>query len=200
MTEVKSLAPIKRRITTVSKQVEGYTINSAEDLTVATDTLSIIKTISKDMEAHRKSRVNPLNEEVKAINAEYKPLATDLGKAEDYIKGELLKYQEEVDRKAAEEAAKLEARVEKGTMRVDTAMRKMDDIETVGTSVKGARGSVQFRTTRDVEITDPSAVPLRYLMDEKVVAAIKAAVRKDALSGVEIPGVNVIEKKGVAAS
>lgn len=199
-TEVKSLAPIKRRITTVSKQVEGYVITSAEDLTVATDTLSIIKTISKDMESHRKGRVDPLNAEVKAINAEYKPLSADLGKAEDYIKGEMLKYQEEVDRKAAEEAAKLEARVEKGTMRVDTAMRKMDDIETVGTSVKGARGSVQFRTTRDVEIENPSAVPLRYLADEKVIAAIKAAVRKDALSGVEIPGVKVIEKKGVAAS
>lgn len=195
----KALAPFKRRITTVKKQVEGYVVTSAADLEVATDTLSIIKTVAKDMEADRKSRVKPLNDEVSAINAEYKPLTTDLGEAEDYIKKQILTYSEAVEKKAAEEAAKLEARVEKGTLRVDTAMRKMDEIETVGSNVQGVRGQVTFRTTRDVQIVDPTKVPLRYLNDEKVLKAIKAAVRKDALAGAKIDGVEVIEVKGVAA-
>lgn len=194
-----ALAPFKRKITTVQKTVEGFKITDNDSMVVATDTLSIIKDVSKAMEKQRKSRVDPLNKEVKEINAEYKPLATDLEKAEKIIKGEMLSYSNEVDRKAAEAAAKLEARVERGTMRTDTAMRKMDDIETMGSSVEGNKGSVNFRMVRVVKIVDATKIPAKYLNDEKVLDAIKAAVRTDVMNGTLVDGVEVVEEKQIAA-
>jgi hypothetical protein len=194
-----SIVPFKRKITTVQKQVEGFKITDNDSMVVATDTLSIIKDISKAMEKQRKLRVDPLNKEVKDINAEYKPLSTDLEKAEKYIKSEMISYSNEVDRKAAEAAAKLEARVEKGTMRTDTAMRKMDDIETMGSSVEGNKGSINFRMVRVVKIVDVTKIPAKYLNDEKVLDAIKSAVRTDVINGTLVDGVEVVEEKQIAA-
>jgi len=194
-----SIVPFKRKITTVQKQVEGFKITDNDSMVVATDTLSIIKNISKAMEKQRKLRVDPLNKEVKDINAEYKPLSTDLEKAEKYIKSEMISYSNEVDRKAAEAAAKLEARVEKGTMRTDTAMRKMDDIETMGSSVEGNKGSINFRMVRVVKIVDVTKIPAKYLNDEKVLDAIKSAVRTDVMNGTLVDGVEVVEEKQIAA-
>jgi hypothetical protein len=194
-----SIVPFKRKITTVQKQVEGFKITDNDTMVVATDTLSIIKDISKAMEKQRKLRVDPLNKEVKDINAEYKPLSTDLEKAEKYIKSEMISYSNEVDRKAAEAAAKLEARVEKGTMRTDTAMRKMDDIETMGSSVEGNKGSINFRMVRVVKIVDVTKIPAKYLNDEKVLDAIKSAVRTDVMNGTLVDGVEVVEEKQIAA-
>ena len=197
--EKTSIVPFKRKITTVQKQVEGFKITNSDEMVVATDTLSIIKDISKAMETQRKLRVDPLNKQVKDINAEYKPLSTDLEKAEKYIKSEMISYSNEVDRKAAEAAAKLEARVEKGTMRTDTAMRKMDDIETMGSSVEGNKGSINFRIVRVVKIVDVTKIPAKYLNDEKVLDAIRSAVRTDVMNGTLVDGVEVVEEKQVAA-
>lgn len=194
-----ALAPFKRKITTVQNTVEGFKITDNDSMVVATDTLSIIKDVSKAMEKQRKSRVDPLNKEVKEINAEYKPLSTKLDAAEKIIKNEMLAYSNEVDRKAAEAAAKLEDRVERGTMRTDTAMRKMDDIETMGSSVEGNKGSVNFRMVRVVKIVDVTKIPAKYLNDEKVLDAIKAAVRTDVMNGTMVDGVEVVEEKQIAA-
>jgi len=194
-----TLAPFKSKITKVQNTVEGFKITDNDTMVVATDTLSIIKDVSKAMEKQRKARVQPLNDEVKEINAEYKPLSTKLDAAEKIIKSEMLAYSNEVDRKAAEAAAKLEDRVERGTMRTDTAMRKMDDIETMGSSVEGNKGSVNFRMVRVVKIVDATKIPAKYLNDEKVLDAIKAAVRTDVMNGTLVDGVEVVEEKQIAA-
>lgn len=194
-----SIAPFKRKITTVQKQVEGFKITDNDSMVVATDTLSIIKDISKGIEKHRKDRVDPLNKQVKEINAEYKPLATDLAAAEKVIKTEMLAYSDKVEAEAAAKAAKLEDRVERGTMRTDTAMRKMDEIETVGSNVTGNKGSVNFKTVRVVKIVDVTKIPAKYLNDEKVLEAIKSAVRTDVMNGTLVEGVEVVEEKQVAA-
>lgn len=199
--EVKttSIVPFKRKITTIQKKVDGFKITNNDDMVVATDSLSIIKDISKGMETQRKSRVQPLNDEVKEINSEYKPLAADLKKAESYIKNEMLEYSNEVDRIAAEKAAKLESRVERGTMRTDTAMRKMDEIEKMGSSVEGSKGSVNFRMVRVIKVVDVTKIPAKYLNDAKVLDAIKSAVRTDVMNGTLVDGVEVVEEKQIAA-
>jgi hypothetical protein len=55
-----SIVPFKRKITTVQKTVDGFKITNADEMVVATDTLSVIKDISKAMEKQRKGRVDPL--------------------------------------------------------------------------------------------------------------------------------------------
>lgn len=199
MNENINLTPVKRQVTTISNQAGELFIDSKESLAQATDILSKIKTASKDVKNRKEEITKPLNEALKSARSFFKPLEDDLATAERTIKGKMLDYSNEVERKAAEEAAKLEKRVEKGTMRVDTAMRKMDEIETVDSQVKGESGAIQFRTVRNIKIVDPTKIPLKYLMNEKVLAAISAAVRTDVLNGTKVDGVEIVEEKQVAA-
>jgi len=199
MNENINLTPVKRQVTTISNQAGDLFIDSNESLAQATDILSKIKTASKDVKNRKEEITKPLNDALKSARSLFKPIEDDLATAERTIKGKMLDYSNEVERKAAEQAAKLEKRVEKGTMRVDTAMRKMDDIETVGSSVQGESGSIQFRTVRNIKIVDPTKIPLKYMMNEKVLAAISAAVRTDVLNGTKVEGVEIVEEKQIAA-
>lgn len=199
MTENINLTPVKRQVTTVSNQAGDLTIDSQESLAQATDILSKIKTSAKDIEKRKKEITDPLNKALKSARDLFRPLETDLATAERTIKDKMLDYTNEVEEEARKQAAKLEDRVERGTMRTDTAMRKMDEIETVGSSVQGEKGSVQFRTVRTIKIVDPTKIPLKYLSNEKVLAAISAAVRTDVLNGTKVDGVEIVEKKEIAA-
>jgi hypothetical protein len=194
-----NLTPAKRQVTTVSNQAGDLLIDSQESLSTATDILSKIKTSAKEIEKRKKEITDPLNASLKSARALFKPLEDDLATAERTIKGKMLDYSNEVEAAAAKAAAKLEDRVERGTMRTDTAMRKMDDIETIGSSVQGAKGSVQFRIVRNVKIVDPTKIPLKYLMNEKVMDALKTAVRTDVLNGTKVEGVEIVEEKQIAA-
>lgn len=199
MNENINLTPVKRQVTTVSNQAADMLIDSQETLANASDVLSKVKTAAKSVKSRKEEVTKPLNEALKAYRSQFKPLEDDLSLAEKTIKTKMLDYTEEIDRVAAEQAAKLEARVEKGTMKMDTAMRKMDDIETVGSSVQGQKGSIQFRIVRNVKIVDPTKIPMKYLTNEKVLAAISAAVRTDVLNGTKVDGVEIVEERQIAA-
>lgn len=199
MQEQPNLTPVKRQVTTISNQAGDLMIDSQESLSQATDILSKIKSSAKDLKSRKEEITNPLNAALKSARSLFKPLEDDLATAERTIKGKMLDYSNEVEEEARKKAAKLEDRVERGTMRTDTAMRKMDEIETVGSSVQGASGSVQFRTVRNIKIVDPTKIPLKYLSNEKVLAAISAAVRTDVLNGTKVDGVEIVEERQVAA-
>lgn len=199
MQEQPNLTPVKRQVTTISNQAGDLMIDSQESLSQATDILSKIKTSAKDLKSRKEEITNPLNAALKSARSLFKPLEDDLATAERTIKGKMLDYSNEVEEEARKKAAKLEDRVERGTMRTDTAMRKMDEIETVGSSVQGASGSVQFRMVRNIKIVDPTKIPLKYLSNEKVLAAISAAVRTDVLNGTKVDGVEIVEEKQIAA-
>lgn len=194
-----NLTPVKRQVTTISNQAGDLYIDSQPSLAEATDILSKIKTASKDVKTRKEEITKPLNDALKSARDLFRPLEDDLATAERTIKTKMLDYSNDIEAKRAAEAAKLEKRVEKGTMRVDTAMRKMDDLETVGSQVKGENGEVQFRMVRNIKITDPTKIPLKYLSNEKVIAAISAAVRTDVLNGTKVDGVEIVEEKQVAA-
>lgn len=198
-TQQPNLTPVKRQVTTIGNKAGDLVIDSEESLAAATDILSKIKESAKDIKERKEKITKPLNAALTSARELFKPLENDLATAERTIKDKMLDYSNEIEAKAAAAAAKLEARVEKGTMRTDTAMRKMDELETVGSQVKGAKGSVQFKTVRTIKIVDPTKIPLKYLSQPKVLEAISAAVRTDVMNGTKVDGVEIVEQKQVAA-
>jgi hypothetical protein len=194
-----NLTPIKRQVTTAVNRANDLSIDSPESLAQATDILKAVKDAGKVVKSRKEEITKPLNDALKSARDLFRPIEADLATGERIIKDKMLDYTNEVEAKRAAEAAKLEARVERGTMRTDTAMRKMDDLETVDSTVKGAKGSVNFREVRKVKIVDPKAIPLKYLMNEKVIDAIRAAVSTDVLNGTKVEGVEIVIEKVVAS-
>lgn len=197
--ENTNLTPVKRKATIAVNRANEIEINSDESLESATDILKEVKDASKVVKNRKEEITKPLNDALKSARDLFRPIEKDLQEGESIIKKKMLDYEKEIEAKRAEEAAKYEERVEKGTMRTDTAMKKMDDLETVGSNVKGEKGSANFRTVRTVKVVDPKKIPLKYLMNEKVLAAIASAVRTDVLNGTKVDGVEIVEEKQVAS-
>ncbi len=194
-----NLTPIKRQVTTAVNRANDITIDSQESLASAADILKAVKDAGKVVKGEKEKITKPLNDALKNARDLFRPIEDDLKTGERIIKDKMVDYEAEIEAKRAAEAAKLEARVEKGTMRTDTAMRKMDDLETVDSTVKGAKGSVNFREVRKVKIVDPTKIPLKYLANEKVIDAIRAAVSTDVLNGTKVEGVEIVIEKVVAS-
>ena len=192
--DTKEIAVVKQQATKALTAAQEITIESNGDLTKATDVLSRIKQAQKLIKSKKETITKPINEALKNVRSLFAPVEQSVDEAERLIKSKMLSYQQEVDRKAREEQAKLAKKVEDGKLKPETAVKKMEKIETVAPTVEGSKGGeVQFRTVRKVVIEDESKLPRKYLVPDKI------AIRKDALAGVDIEGVKVVEEKEIAA-
>lgn len=126
-----------------------------------------------------KAITKPINDSLKQIRDMFRPFKTIVESAKKDLSARrevFIKAEEERKRKEAERVAR---RVEKGTMREDTAVSKLANLEEEAVDTRGGMTSVLV-----VEVIDKSQIPGEYLIVDET--AIKAAYRE----GKTIPGVN----------
>jgi hypothetical protein len=137
----------------------------------------------------RRFFTDPLNEQTKRINALFKPSLDLLAGAETEIRHKLIAYQAEVAKKADAAKAKVMEKVEAGTMKIETAVKKIESVKEPEKTVRTEEGTITYKEVKKVIIEDASKLPREYLVPDEV------KIRKVALAGVEIPGVKVVVEK-----
>lgn len=191
--ETKELTVLKGQVSKYENQATAVTIATQEDYTLAVDLVSKLKDTGSKIKASKESITKPLNEALKNARELFAPIEAQFAQAEAIIKTKLLDYKRKKDAEAKVEEAKIAARVEKGTMRLDTAEKKLDQVERVENTTRGAVGEVQIRKIKKVRIIKAEEVPDEYWVLDQV------AIRRDALGGKTIPGVEVYEEDSIAA-
>ena len=93
--------------------------------------------------------------------------------------------------KADKKLEDIEVKVQTGKMDIITAAEKMEKI-TPATSVNGENGKIQYRIIKKIIIKDISKLPRKYLIPDSFL------IKKDVLSGVKIPGVEIKKEKIIA--
>ncbi len=198
MKESKELAIVKQQSTKVYQAAEGLVIKTSDDLSVATDILTKIKTVQKLIKEKKDPIIKRLNDSLKDIRSLFLPIEESTQIAERIIKEKMVKYQKEQDEKLEEEKKRLMARVEKGTMKPETALNKLDKIETPENTVQTNNGGkIQFKEIAKMVIVNEKEVEDKYWVINEV------ALRADTLSaykeGKELPkGVKVELEKTVS--
>lgn len=192
--ESKEVALVKRQATEALSAANDIAIESQEDLEKATDVLSKIKQVGKMIKERKELITRPLMDSLNSVRDLFKPIEQSHAEAESIIKRKMLAFQDEQDRKRREEEARIAARVEKGTMKIETAVRKVEALPTVSTAAQGKVGAISTRIIKKVRIVDESKLPREYLMPD--MARINDAALKQSK---EIPGVEVYEEKVIAA-
>lgn len=91
------------------RTAQAIQITCDEENVMATDALSEIKTFQKEVEAFRKSEVDPFNKLVKRINDIVRPIGESLDNAEKTIKDKARFYALEKERVRQEEERKRQA-------------------------------------------------------------------------------------------
>lgn len=189
----KEIAIVEKDVRAVSRKVGDLEIKTQDDLRAATDVLSQVKTAQKSLKAEKEKILGPQLDAVQATRNLFAPFEAQLNDAEFSIKRKMIAYEDEESSKARIEEAKIQAKLDAGRMKPETAAKKIEQIETVAPQVSGNKGVVQFRTVRKVVIDHPELLPREYLMPDE------QKIKKAALAGISVAGTKVVEEKIIAA-
>jgi hypothetical protein len=186
----KEMAEIKSQITLVQKAANDLVIETKEDMEKGADLLHNVKQV-EDFIIERKEKITrPLMTALASARDLFKPLELAHADAKKVIKAKMLAWQIEEDDRIEKEKERIAKRVEKGTMRADTAAEKLEVVGNVNQKTVGSVGKTSIRVVKKVRIVDESLIPREYMvpdMDE----ITEAIIRK----GMVIPGVETYEEK-----
>lgn len=198
--EVESLS---REALIAKSKADELVVTGDEELGEASNLISYVAKLKKQLEAAREKIVTPHNDYVKKVNEMFKRRMLPLDQARTAIEGKILQYrraeqerirkEQEALRKAAEEEQRKRAQEaeEKGTE--PPAPAAVPYIAPPEKSVKAGLGTVTAKKTWTFEVADEGQVPREYLVvdDKKIRAAVQSGVR-------EIPGVKIFETETLA--
>ena len=187
---VQSLYEESRKILTYANV---RVISRNEDLTPATEDLSLIAKLKKAIEEKRKEYVTPIREKLESVNNSFKVFVAPLEEADRITRDKILAFRKEQARKQLEaerieqeklELARREAVLKGGEITVDlTPVEKPEVVpDRVHTEV-GSTGTMRIRKWRLVDI---NLVPREYLIPDaaRITKLVKANI--GSIPGIEI--------------
>lgn len=132
---------------------EDFTVDSDEMLEAAADDLRAIKALQKNVEAQRTSITAPLNQVLRAVNDLFRPAGEYLAKAENTLKGAMLTYTTEQQRKAEEARRKAEAEAAAERARLAEEQRRQEAIarDAAQAAERAAREAAEAAARGDAE-------------------------------------------------
>lgn len=150
--------------------------------------LTRIKGVAKTIEERKKQITAPLMASLASVRDLFRKYEDSLKSSETAFKNAILTYQLGQDAIAEQARSKVLGRVERGTMRADTAIEKLNGIKGAD-KVQG----ISMRTITKVRIVDESLIPREYLVVD--LAKITDALLKLKIA---VPGAESYEEKQLA--
>lgn len=160
-------------------------IASPSDMERATTTLSILNKCNDRVKKEKKVVIDPLEALIDIEEARWKDVQTLLKGHISSLKAMVNEYQTNAINAKLEAETKLVERIGegKGKIKLETAVRKIDELETVEKKVETAVGTLTFRPHKMCEVISINDLPIEYHLSDDV------AIRKAMNEGVELPGV-----------
>jgi hypothetical protein len=185
MITTKQLVPFQKKVSALASQVESLEIVDATSMQSGVVILSNMNKYMDSVKEQKEKLTKPINESLKNIRAMFKPLETTYETAIEALRGKMTKFQTESVAKARIEEQKIADRVGSGTghLKIETAIKQIEKVETPEKEISTTSGLVQFVETKKFEVTNLAAVPVDYILPNEV------AIRNAMKLGKEIPGV-----------
>ena len=189
--KLKEIEVYKKEVAGAASFSKTLAIKNQDDYERAFSEGKKIKDRLDEIVARKEEITKPMNSALKSIRELFKPIEMAGGEAIRVIKNKMLVYTTEQTRKAEETKLKLAGRVERGTMKVDTAVRKIGEVETPEKTTVTADGRATTVTCKAWRVVDKSKIPLEFMEPDMV--AIKASFR----SGKPVAGVEEYADQGI---
>lgn len=160
-----------------------------QSLTKATEVLSQANKYAKQLEEDKQKITKPINDALKEIRARYKPLETKLEDIILSIRKSMTSYQTEQMRLQKIEEEKIANRVAKGTLKVETGIKKLEELPQTANKIATTSGKIAFKTVKKFEVIDITLIPHKYLITNDT------AIRDAMKAGIELPGCKYFEEQ-----
>jgi flagellar hook-associated protein FlgK len=186
-----SIAVIKEEVAPIIKEAGSLEITNGEDLKRAVEVLSSLNLLNDKVEEDRLKITKPLNDAVREVNSRYKGIKDLLTGSIASVRLKMGSYATKVAEDRAKAEEKLSKRVEAGTMKMETAVSKLESLETVDKTVNSEAGKVTFIEKENFEVVDFKLLPDDYkVVNEK-------AIRESMKAGVKVEGVRYFTEQVV---
>lgn len=180
---------IQSEVSVYEREANQLVIKTSSDMEQAVKILSATNQTADRVTAEKEKITKPLNEALKAERARWKPIEDACANAVATIKGKMMAYQRAVEAENAKKEEKIMARVEKGTLKTETAVAKLEALPDASAMVATSAGAVQWRTVSKLVIEDINAIPREYLDVNEV--RVKAALK----AGKLVAGCKMVDEK-----
>jgi hypothetical protein len=156
---------IVKQATAMQKMVDETIVTNDKEYQALADKVKNVKTLKKAIEKQKDEYVAPAKVIIAKARVDYDPYIKQCESAETQLKQKGVVYYLAEEKKKKEAEEKLAARVEKGTMKEETAVRKMEELKPVEKTVKTESGaSLGMVETYVPRIIDEKAIERDYLM------------------------------------
>jgi hypothetical protein len=180
---------VQKEVSVYERVATKLLIETPDDMVVAVKTLSETNKVADRVKEEKEKVTKPLLEALNAERARWKPIETACANAVAMVRTKMMEYQKKVDAENAIIEARALARVERGTMRMDTAVSKVAALQDSTVAVTSDAGMVQWTTIKKLVITDEQLIPREYLVVDEV--RVKDALKK----GLVVPGAQLVEER-----
>jgi hypothetical protein len=188
----KEVAIVTKEVSPLVAKAEALKIANANDMAESVELLSRCNKQLDTIIEKEETITAPAKLIIKTEQARWKVAKDTLKTAIDFLRGEQSRYMTLESKRIREEEAKIAARVKdgRGNLSVETAVKKISEIEKPEQKVVTSAGAVKFREIPKLKITDASKVPATYLIiDEvKLFADLKAGAK---VEGAEIEMISI---------
>jgi len=187
MAKDKEIVAVEKEISPLQSAVSSIVIKTPEDYTKAVELGGAIKKALKFVTGKKESLTKPLNEALKNARDMFRPFETSLDGMESELKRKMIDFKNEEEKKRLA----IEARVEKGTMKQETAINKVQEMtQKTERSDTGAKATETYNTV--YEVVDKSLIPLQFLVPDMV------AIKQSFKDGVPVAGIEVKKVKNIS--
>ena len=201
-TQQEIVQVVEGKVKNAAAQVAELKVKDDAGLETAATLLTNIKKLGKFIIGEKEKILKPMREATNAARAIFSPLEDQIESAEKKIKTEMVAYQSKKEAEQRKKEESIAKRVESGQLKEETGLRKMEALGEVKNNLQTETRSTAFTKKKAVRVIDKDKVPDEYWIIDMVTlrsAALNAAKIKGQIGEV-IPGVEVYEEMGVAAS
>jgi len=136
----------------------------------------------KTLDAREEAITAPLKLALENARAEFKPRKEKLKGFIADLKQRVLEYKQSVAKKAEEDKAKIDKKLEDGKISQKTAIKKQQEIVVPETTTHTDAGKMVMKKRKVLKIINPDLIPRNFLeIDEP-------RVKKALQAGIEVPG------------
>ena len=190
----KELTNYNREASKVEQFSASLVITSNEDYDKAMNAGLEFKATLDKITARKEEITKPLNASLKSVRELFKGIEMPFDNALGTIRQKMLNFRSAQRAKQDEEKNRLAGRVERGTMKPETAVAKMSAMKEAPKTAASDAGSATARLVKKYRVTDKAKIPLDFM--EPDMAKIKASFR----AGTPVSGVEEYEEEELAFS
>lgn len=192
----KEVEVVKGQVGGLETMVEETVVENNDQLSSVSDKIKEVKKVIKSIKEEMAKTVDPAKAIIEATKERFNPFLEKCKQAEIDLKKKAEVFMLAEEKKEQIERDKIAAKAESGYIKPETAVEKMEEVPEAKKTAKTGASTLSMRKLKVPGEIDESLVPDEYFIPRQL---DMVKINKVVKAGVEIPGVQVIEKASMAS-